>query len=355
MQRDNCSTWYRFRTGLLVISIALLSLLLSNDYVLAKDAASLRNINNGDKVPSITLPTIKDETLQSLTLDNGKPNVLIFFSIRPDFRKNRSLALLSTLSNLADTYKTEINIIGIYSDEKEIYTVKSFIEKSARNIKVFLDRDKVIYSQYGVVMMPLVVLTDADGRLHEVIPYTYRIRDFVEGNIKLLLGEWDRDTFISSLKPKHTEIKSNKEKEYIRRVNYGRVMLSKKMYGSAIREFSNASKLMPQLISAHIGLGYAFLGSENYNGAEASFREAIKVNPESDEAIAGLGLAYYRRGQVEPALIELEKAFISSDPLLEVVIALAEIYEQKGLDKKANRFNKLAVTRLMSVYNQRWK
>jgi tetratricopeptide (TPR) repeat protein len=203
--------------------------------------------------------------------------------------------------------------------------------------------------------MPLVVLSDKDGRLHETVPYTYNIRGIVEGNIKLLLKEWDREQLIDALKPKQKAPKSGEEKEYIRRINYGRVMLSKKMYGQAIREYSNAVKLMPQLIKAHVGLGFALLEAKQYDKAEVSFNKALSIDPDSDDAIAGLGLAHHGQGKIDIALTELENAFIAANPNIEVIITLAEIYEKKGFNKKANRLNKLAVSRLMTLFEQRWK
>ncbi len=345
----------RLTAGLIVIITVLCIVSVTNNFAWAEESATLRNFKSGDILPPINLSTINGSALQDFTPGKGKPGVIMFFSIRPDFRKKRSLALLSTLSDLADVYKSKINIIGIYSDNRETDTVKTYINKSAKNIKVYNDREKNIYNRYGVFMMPLVVISDSDGRLHEVIPYTYRIRELVEGNIKLLLKEWDKTAFIKSLKPKETAIKSKEEKEYIRRINYGRIMLSKKMYGPAVREFSSAAKLMPDITSAQIGLGFALHGSEKYGMAETAFRKALKINPDSDEAISGLGLTYYRQGKIDLALTELEKAFIAPDPDIEVIIALAEIYEQKGMNKKANRLNKLAVTRLMATYKQRWK
>ncbi|MDA8418847.1 MAG: hypothetical protein M0Z90_07425, partial [Desulfobacteraceae bacterium] len=79
------------------------------------------------------------------------------------------------------------------------------------------------------------------------------------------------------------------------------------------------------------------------------------INKDSDDALAGLGLAYYGKGNIDKALPELENALISPEPRLEVIIALADIYEKRGDNAKANRLNKLAVAKLMAMYDQRWK
>jgi hypothetical protein len=321
----------------------------------AEETGVLRHFKRGEKLPPIELSVVKDAAKHTFLPGTGKPSVIMFFSIRPDFRKKRSLALLSTLSDLAEQYKNRLDIVGVFSDSKQLDTVRTFINKSAIYVRVFNDRSKKIYNEYGVFMMPLVVLAGSDGALHEVIPYTYNMKRIVEGNIKYLLGELDKDQLVKTLKPKEKELKSDKEKEYIRRINYGRIMFGKKMYGQSVREFSTAVKLMPKLIEAHVDLGFALLATKKYDKAEESFREALKINAESDDAISGLGLSYYKRGEKELAFTELEKAFIAPNPRLEVIIALAEMYEEKGFDDKANRLNKLAISRLMTMYEQRWK
>jgi tetratricopeptide (TPR) repeat protein len=337
----------------LLMVTAVMLVMFGNAYPI--ESGTLQNYKQGEELPPIQLPTVNDNTMTSFVPGNGKPALIMFFSVRPEFRKKRSLALLSAISEIADNYMARIAVVGIFSDDKGLETVIEYMEKSSIRIKVLHDEDKAIHDKYGVFMMPIVILADKEGKLREVIPYTYNIRDIVEGNVKYLLGIWNKKQLAESLKPRKTVVKSKQEKEYIRRINYGRLMQSKKMYGSAIREFSTAVRLMPNKIEGHIGLGFALLKSKKYDRAEASFRKALMINPDSDDAIAGLGLTYYGRGETELALKELEKAFISEKPMLDVIVTLAEIYEQKGMNDKANRLNKLAVSILMKMYEQRWK
>jgi len=338
---------------ILLMIAAVMLVMFGNAYPI--ESGTLQNYKQGDKLPAIELPAVNDNTVTSFIPGNGKPALIMFFSVRPEFRKKRSLALLSAISEIADNYMARIAVVGIFSDDREAATVSKYMEKSSIRIKVLNDEDKAVHDKYGVFMMPIVILSDKDGKLREVIPYTYNIRNIVEGNVKYLLGIWDKKQLATSLKPKKIVIKSEEEKEYIRRINYGRLMQSKKMYGSAIREFSTAVRLMPKKIEGHIGLGFALLKSNKYDRVEASFRKALLINPDSDDAIAGLGLTYYGRGETEIALKELEKAFISEHPSLDVIVTLAEIYEKKGMNDKANRLNKLAVSILMKMYEQRWK
>lgn len=336
-------------------SLILLLALVCPDSAVAEEDATLRDFKAGDKLPSFKLTRIGGKAPEMVTVGDGKPTLIVFFSIRPAFRKTRSLALLSSLSDLAESYKSKINIIGIYSDDQEEDTVANYNKTSAPKIPIYSDPLKEVHNKYGVFMMPLVVMTDAKGNLHEVIPYTFNIRELIDGNCKLLLGEWTLDDLQKSMEPKELISKTDDEKEYIRRVNYGRIMQQKKMHAQAIREFSTAIKLNPKGIEGHVELGFAYLNTKEWSQAKSSFEEALSIDSESDDAIAGLGLTYFGLGELEKARIQLENAFIAPLPRLEVIITLAELYEKSGNNTKANRLNKLAISRLMTLYEQRWK
>lgn len=321
----------------------------------SKENGTLHNFKQGDSLPSFKLRPLAGGQSEVFVPGNGKPTLLVFFSIRPDFRKKRALALLSSLADISDEYKNKIEIVGVYCDDQDKEIVVNYMASSAGKIKLFEDPLKDVYNQYGIFMMPLAVMTNAEGKLHDVIPYTFNIRELVSGNFKVLLGQWTQDQLQTSLEPEQPKNLTDDEKEYIRRVNYGRIMTSKKMHSQAIREFSNAVKLKPKAIEAYLELGFAYTALKEWDKAMDSFKKAQAIDSESDEAIAGLGLSYYGKGDLKKAKTELENAFISPLPKLDVIIALAEIYEAEGNNSKANRLNKLAINRLMTLYEQRWK
>lgn len=320
------------------------------------EKATLRNFKYGEKLPAFTAKTVDGQGTKTFTPGHeGKPSLIIFFSIRPEFRQKRSLALLTAMAAMADKYKNRIEIVGVLSDNQGEQVVKEYIKPFANKLTVYADPTKEINDRYGVFMMPLAVMANGQGGLHEVIPYAFNIRELIDGNFKLLLGEWTKEQLQASLTPEENTAKSEEEKEYIRRVNYGKIMQGKQMYSQAVREFSNAIKIMPKNITAYIEIGFTYINLKDWAKAEEAFKKAQEIDKESDSAIAGLGLAYYGKGDIAQALPVLENAFIAPEPRLEIIIALADIYEKKGNNTKANRLNKLAISRLMTLYEQRWK
>lgn len=348
---------YGYQLGVIVFSALFLMGTAFADPQLADADNILRNFKRGESLPEFTLQAMADNKPFTFKPKSGKPSALMFFSVMPDFRMQRSLALLSVLNHLSIEYKNRVNIIGIFSNDEAEHqaTVTAFIKKNDLKVPILDDGAMEVYKRYGVFMMPLVVVITAEGKLHEVIPYTFNIKELVDGNLKLLLGDWTMKQFQDSLNPKDEEEKSAEEKEYIRRVNYGRVMISRKMYSQAMREFNTAVQLMPDQEAAYTELGNVYLKKKEYGQAEQAFNKALAANPDSDDAIAGLALSLYGKGDIDAALPKLESAFIVQKPRLEVILALAEIHEQKGNIDKAIRLNKLAVSRLMTMYEHRWK
>jgi tetratricopeptide (TPR) repeat protein len=340
-----------------ILGVALFLTLLTSPTIKAEtEKATLRNFKFGEKLPAFTAKTVDGQGSKTFTPgSDGRPSLIIFFSIRPEFRQKRSLALLTAMAAMADQYKNRIEIVGVFSDDQGEQVVKEYIKPFANKITVFTDPSKEINDRYGVFMMPLAVMATGQGALHEVIPYAFNIRELIDGNFKLLLGEWTKEQLQVSLTPEENNAKSNEEKEYIRRVNYGKIMQGKQMYSQAVREFSNAIKIMPKNIAAYLEIGFAYISLKDWAKAEEAFKKGQEIDKESDSAIAGLGLAYYGKGDIAQALPVLENAFIAPDPRLEIIIALADIYEKKGDNTKANRLNKLAISRLMTLYEQRWK
>lgn len=307
----------------------------------------LINFKENTKLTAFSLPDLTSGKEVTFEPASGKPSLLMFFSLSPAFREQRSLNLAATMAKLTDQFQGRIQCLAIYSEDEDPGSVKKYINDRLITIPVLNDAKRQVYNSYGVFMMPLALLISGDGLLQAVVPYTSNIDEIIANNLKFLLGDQTKEQWQESFKPQKNIVKSKEENEYVRRVNYGRVMLDRKMYPSALREFMTAAKVMPKAIEAHIGLGQVHLAINKLDQAEQAFRQATQIMNDSDEALAGLGLVLYKKGAIEQAIPILENALISEDPQLDVIIALAEFYEKNGQIDKAIRLNKLAVSKLL--------
>lgn len=307
----------------------------------------LLNFKESTKLPAFTLLDLASGQETTFETASGKPSVLMFFSMAPAFRAQRSLGLAQVVAKLNSDFQGRINCAAVFADDQNRDTVKQLITDRLLTIPVLDDGKRQVYDRYGIFMMPLAILIAGDGALQAVMPYTANIDDILANNLKFLLGDLSKAQWQESLQPQQNIIRSEEEKEYVRRVNYGRVMLARQMHSAALREFMIASKIMPKAIEAYIGLGQTQAAGDKLEQAEQAFRQALQIDKESDEALSGLGLILYKKGALEQAIPILENALISQDPQLEVIIALADFYEKNGLIDKAIRLNKLAVSKLV--------
>ncbi len=256
------------------------------------------------------------------------------------------------MTRLNKKFQRRVDFMAVYSGRGDIRKLSNYITRGLINIPILDDRNQEIYRRYGVFMLPIALVTDQHNRLRAIVPYTAGIERIVGNNLKFILGEWDLKRFKKSLRTRGNQEKSKKEKAYIRRINYGRVMLARGIYSAALREFNTAAQIMPHSLEAIIGRGQVLAKMGKWQQAVTVFRKALKFNQDNDSVLSGLGFSLYKLGDTKQALPILENALICPKPSIEVIITLADIYEKEENFTKALRLNKLAVSILRGELGQ---
>ncbi len=340
----------RFINRLLILSIWI-GLILSAPLLVQANQSSLLHYKLNALLPAFQLNRIDGTGQDGLSAD-GRPSVIMFFSTTPSFRATRAIKLAEILTTLNKKFQRRVDFMAIYSGRGNIKKLSDYITKGLINIPILDDRNQEIYRRYGVFMLPIALITDQHNRLQAIVPYTAGIERIIGNNLKFILGEWDLKRFKKSLSPRGNQGKSKKEKAYIRRINYGRVMLARGIYSAALREFNTAAQIMPGSIEAVIGRGQVLVKMKKWRQAVTVFRQALKFSKDSDNALSGLGFSLYKLGDTKQAFPILENALICPKPSIEVILALADIYEKKENFSKALRLNKLAISILRERLEQ---
>lgn len=79
-------------------------------------------------------------------------------------------------------------------------------------------------------------------------------------------------------------------------------MLHAKQYDFAVTALHEVLRMSPNLIDAHVNMGYALLGLEKYKAAGDFFANAIRLDAYKGNAYWGLALALEKLGDKEAAL-----------------------------------------------------
>jgi len=100
----------------------------------------------------------------------------------------------------------------------------------------------------------------------------------------------------------------------------------KKTYDLAIKDFTQAIKLSPNLANAYIERGVVYLNLGDYDRALMEFNQAIRFDPNSHFAYHERGLTYYKRNEIG----DLDRAIIDNTQAIKLDLDSAMTYRNRG-------------------------
>ena len=321
-------------------SAALLALLLSAG---ASSAYAFRNISPGDKAPDFTLPSL-DGNEVSLASYGGKIVVLLLWATDTESKRERSAELLKAMESIVEKHgKKGVTALSISVDTDGRDRVASIVEQSGAPFPTLRDVDGHAYGTYGVLVLPTVGIIGKDGTLKKAFGYTSEIEKVVEGEIQVLLGLKTEEELKSELTPQEVVEKPKELKDADRHMNLGRVMVERRLFAQARKEFEAAAELEPDRADAFIELGAVLIKEGEYDAALEQLTKGLELEPESADAHAGVGLIFFHKGQLDDAIDELEWALEIHPRDPKIYYQLGVAYEKKGDKKEAIRLYKRAL------------
>lgn len=324
--------------------------------VAAAEAKPLRHFDINDQLPAFTLPELNAAT-PPRTFDpasTGKPAVILFFTASNEFHERKAAEILETFAMLVKKYGSRADFSLIYSGDRGMDNIAAKLQEKQISLTILHDRDETVYNLLGVYVMPVAIITSKTGSIEQVVPHTHNMTELIEGNLLVSLGDRSAEEQQQNLESENLD-KSPEEKTFQRRLNYGRVMMARQMYPQAAREFASAIELMPAVEVTYTELGFAHIGMKDWDLARQNFSASLERNRASKEAAAGLALTLYHLGDIEAALPGLEAAGAAEAPRPEILIALADIREQKGDLQQALKMYKTALSRLQALHKEMMK
>lgn len=321
-------------------SAALLALLLSAG---ASSAYAFRNISPGDKAPDFTLPSL-DGNEVSLASYDGKIVVLLLWATDTESKRERSAELLKAIESIVERHgKKGVTALSISVDTDGRDRVAAIVEQSGAAFPTLLDVDGHVYGSYGVFVLPTVGIIGKDGTLKKAFGYTSEMEKVIEGEIQVLLGLKTEEELKVELTPEEVVEKSKELKDADRHMNLGRVMVERRLFAQARKEFEAAAELEPDRAEAFIELGAVLIKEGEYDAALEQFMKGLELDPESADAHAGVGQIFFHKGQLDDAIDEIEWALEIHPRDPEIYYQLGVAYEKKGDKKEALRLYKRAL------------
>lgn len=124
-----------------------------------------KQVNIGDKAPTIKTKTLKEEDLKLLN-ENNKTKLLFFWATWCPY----CTEYIKEINKISTNDSFNFEIIAINIDEKDNkQNVEKFIENNLLNAKNILDFDKEIFHYYGSSAIPMTYIIDTNGIIFDLI------------------------------------------------------------------------------------------------------------------------------------------------------------------------------------------
>ncbi|MBI4843243.1 MAG: redoxin domain-containing protein [Nitrospirae bacterium] len=286
----------------------IIAIILSIILLLSPSAFS-ENLQPLDKAPDFTLMTVKGD---AVSLQDFKNNALIFIYWKPDHE--RSILALKDADKLSKAYAAKgVRFIAITAELAEKEKINALLNQNGLDFQVLLDPQRKVYSSYEIRVYPTTVLIDKDNKFFGTLPgHALTYYSSLEGYIKLMLGEIDKESLEKMLTPENNhgnEAEHEAERNYNLALNFA----STGMLHESLEAVKKSIEAKPDIAKSHTLLGFLLLKNNEPDPAIEHFNKALELEPDSKDAKTGQGAAYALKNEPDKA-IEILSAVITANP-----------------------------------------
>lgn len=286
---------------------------------LPRPALGFRNVTIGGPMPAVTLDGADGKAV-TLPLP-GRVTVLIFSRPGQTF-SGEALADLAALSPALSGKGVAIVALTEAGSEPP--------RAAGLPFPVLTDKGRQGWDTLGVIVMPSTAIVDAKGVLRAYVPSrnsNYRI--LVEAHTLRALGEIS-DAELTARLARAGETYGQNAEAAQAAYKRGTALAQEKRWEDAARALAEALALRPDLIEAHLQLGYVWLEMNDPAQARREFELVLTKNPSSPGARVGIGIARIRLGQVDEGIRLLEEAVVLNPEPVRGHYELGRAYEARG-------------------------
>ena len=237
----------------------------------------------GDVIANTDLPTLDSGRHPLLT--NATVNIFIFFN--PGQAHSRDV--LCRLAGLEKEIAGKpVHWVAIISDRDSKADAEADVKAAGLAMPVLIDAGDALYGRLGVVLRPVVGITDKD---HKLVAYQHYTKinyiEVIRARIRHLLGEITGPEMDQVLQPPPATQGGRIEVAH-RHLKLAQRLLRAGRGDKAIEEAKRSIEADPSLASAHTVLGQALISKGDSAGARSAFARASELDPNDTAASDGL-------------------------------------------------------------------
>jgi tetratricopeptide (TPR) repeat protein len=217
-------------------------------------------------------------------LSNATANVFVF--VRPGQEHSRT-----TMIQLAACEKEmagkSVHWVAVVSDRFQKDEMEAMARETGFAMPILIDVGDALYAKLGVLLCPVLGITDQD---HKLVAYEYftkvNFTDVIRARIRYLLNEISAEDLERVLKPAGTLRGADAEKAQ-RRLKLAEKLFLAKSYPKAL-ENVNDSIAKDGTAAAYALKGRIHVALGDKEAALGAFSESLKLDPANTNALEGI-------------------------------------------------------------------
>jgi hypothetical protein len=248
-------------------------------------ALAFANVPLGTVVENISLPTLTggEQTLLSET------NVSVFIFLKPGQEHSNQVMVQITACEKEMAGKP-VHWCAVVSDRVPRSVVESEVQATGLIMPVLIDQGDALYGKFGVVLHPVVGITDQDRRLVAYQPFAkVNYQAFIRAQIRHALKEITDEELAEVLQPTAAVLGGDAS------VAHRFFRLAEKQFQSTnyVQALANLQKSLDKnpTAAAYSLRGHILAAQGNRAEAMTAFAAALKLDPQDAAALEGMNAA----------------------------------------------------------------
>ena len=242
------------------------------------DALAFSNVNVGDTLENVELPTLAGGR-EALLSPQAQANVFIFF--RP--QQENSISALKALSECERQLSGKpVHWVAVVSSSFSAQEVKASVAAAGARMPVLIDQGDALYGRLGVRLHPAVGVTNGKLQLLAYEPFQQiNYCDRVRGQVRYALGEITQTELARADAPARALMPNEMQGAVAKRhVKMGEAYLGMEQFDKAAAEAKAILEQDPRFAPAHVLLGDALSAQGKCEEAKLAYQAAVKLSPQ---------------------------------------------------------------------------
>jgi tetratricopeptide (TPR) repeat protein len=249
----------------------------------ASNARAFARVPIGGVLDNFEL-TALDGSRQSL-LSNAQVNVFVFFKPGQEHSRTTMIHLAACEKEMASK---SVRWMAVVSGRIPKAQVEAAVKETGIRMPVLIDAGDQLFGKLGVLLCPVLGITDQDRKL---VAYEYftkvNFAEVVRARIRFLLQEINAQELEKVLHPAGAVSSAEADKAH-RRFKLAEKLYAAKNYPKALENINDSLEKDETSAAAHALKGQILLALGNQEAARSAFAEALKLEPARPDATEGI-------------------------------------------------------------------